>query len=262
MKLVIFTFILILISCSSNGIQEIDDQPLDDIIDSKVLTDDTDSVIHYVRAHRSLETKNLSYAESRFKKVVEIEPNFARGWLGLAEVSILKNNFDDASKYLDEALSLKPDLYEAVYFKGVLLNYQNKCEDFIDIFEKIDKTPINRLNLLLSNCYLELKKTNEAKIFFDYSNKYLVEDYDLVAEHYYLKGDYLEAKEIIDKNPLSYKDPKYLLLISNISIEEGNIDEARKQALEVIEISKQPKIPLYIQEGQKLINEIDIILKD
>ncbi len=262
MKLTFLILILFLISCSSDDIETLDDQQFEDIIESNELIDSTDSVIHYVRAHRSLETKNLSYAESRFKKVVEIEPNFARGWLGLAEVSILKNNFDSASKYLDEALLLKPDLYEAVYFKGVLMHFQNRCGDFINLFEKIDKTPINRLNLLLSNCYLELNKNNESKIFFDYSNKDIVEDYDLVAEHYFLNGDYLEAKEIIYKNPLSYKDPKYLLLISNIFIAEGNIDEARKQALEAIEISKQPKIPLYIEEGQKLIDEIDIILKD
>ena len=261
MKIIILKLILFLISCSSNDIEKNIDEPLEEKIEIDQSIDETDSVIHYVRAHRSLKTKNLSYAESRFKKVVEIEPNFARGWLGLAEVSILKNNLDDASNYLDEALSLKPDLYEAVYFKGVVMYYQNKCEDFIDLFEKIDKTPINRLNLLLSNCYLEFNKSNEAKVFFDYSNKDLVEDYDLVAENYFLKGDYLEAKEIIYKNPLSYKDPKYLLLISNILIAEGNIDEARKKALEAIEISKQPKIPLYIQEGQKLIDEIDIILK-
>ena len=226
------------------------------------MIDATDSVIHYVRAHRSLETKNLSYAESRFKKVVELEPNFARGWLGLAEVSILKNNFDNASNYLDEALLLKPDLYEAVYFKGMVMKFQNKCEEFINSFEKIDLTPINKLNLLISNCYLELNKNKEAEKFFNYSKKDLIEDYDLLAEHYFLKGNYSESKQIISKNPESYKDPKYLLLMSNISIKEGSFEEAKKQALEAIEISKQPKIPLFIEEGKVLVDKINILSKD
>ena len=204
----------------------------------------------------------MSYAESRFKKVVELEPNFARGWLGLAEVSILKNNFDNASNYLDEALLLKPDLYEAIYFKGLVMKLQNKCNEFINSFEKIDLTPINKLNLLISNCYLELNRNEEAEVFFDYSKKDLIEDYDLLAEYYFLKGNYQESKKIISKNPESYKDPKYLLLMSNILIKEGNFEEARKQALEAIEISKQPKIPIYIEEGKLLVDKINILSAD
>ena len=262
MKLIFFTLIIFLISCSNNDVENINNETAEVEIKINQSIDDTDSVIHYVRAHRSLETKNLSYAESRFKKVVELEPNFARGWLGLAEVSILKNNFDDASSYLDEALLLKPDLYEAVYFKGIVMKLQNKCDDFIGSFVKIDLTPINRLNLLISNCYLELNKNKEAEIFFDSSKKDLIEDYDLLAEHYFLKGNYSESKDIISKNPESYKDPKYLLLISNILIKESNFEEAREQALEAIEISKQPKIPLYIEEGKILIENINILSKD
>ena len=106
MKLIFFTFIIFLISCSNNDVENINNETAEVEIKVNQSVDSTDSVIHYVRAHRSLETKNLSYAESRFKKVVELEPNFARGWLGLAEVSILKNNFDNASNYLDEALLL------------------------------------------------------------------------------------------------------------------------------------------------------------
>ena len=262
MKLIFFTFIIFLISCLNNDLENINNEVLNEKIETSQPIDATDSVIHYVRAHRSLETKNLSYAESRFKKVVELEPNFARGWLGLAEVSILKNNFDNASNYLDEALLLKPDLYEAIYFKGLVMKLQNKCNEFINSFEKIDLTPINKLNLLISNCYLELNRNEEAKVFFDYSKKDLIEDYDLLADYYFLKGNYQESKEIISKNPESYKDPKYLLLMSNILIKEGNFEEARKQALEAIEISKQPKIPIYIEEGKVLVDKINILSAD
>ena len=182
--------------------------------------------------------------------------------MGLAEVSILKNNFDNASNYLDEALLLKPDLYEAIYFKGLVMKLQSKCNEFINSFEKIDLTPINKLNLLISNCYLELNRNEEAEVFFDYSKKDLIEDYDLLAEYYFLKGNYQESKKIISKNPESYKDPKYLLLMSNILIKEGNFEEARKQALEAIEISKQPKIPIYIEEGKLLVDKINILSAD
>ena len=50
--------------------------------------------------------------------------------------------------------------------------------------------------------------------------------------------------------------------MSNISIKEGSFEEAKKQALEAIEISKQPKIPLFIEEGKILIDKINILSKD
>ena len=115
-------------------------------------------------------------------------------------------------------------------------------EQYISLVLKWNKTR----NLVSRNC----------------SKKDLIEDYDLLAEHYLLKGNYSKSKEIISKNPESYKDPKYLLLISNILIKESNFEEAREQALEAIEISKQPKIPLYIEEGKILIENINILSKD
>ena len=132
MKLSYIIISLIIFSCSNQSHQEnlnnelVEKNNPDQYSES---VDSTDSIIHYVRAHRSLEVKNLSFAEARFKKVVELEPNFARGWLGLGEVSILKNNFENASSHLDRALELKPDLYEAIYLKGVAKNFQNNCEE-------------------------------------------------------------------------------------------------------------------------------------
>ena len=176
MKIILAILLIFLFSCTNEIQEEVSVQIEQDVNSSIENIDSTDSVIHYVRAHRSLEVKNLSFAESRFRKVVEIEPNFARGWLGLAEVSILKNNFQNASKYLDEALFLKPDLYEAVYFKGVLMDFNGECDEFISLFEKIETTPLNRLNLLISNCFLKLQRIDDAKLFFESSNISIIDD--------------------------------------------------------------------------------------
>ena len=256
---------LIIFSCSNQSHQEnlnnelVEKNNPDQYSES---VDSTDSIIHYVRAHRSLEVKNLSFAEARFKKVVELEPNFARGWLGLGEVSILKNNFENASSHLDRALELKPDLYEAIYLKGVAKNFQNNCEEFISLFKEITITPLNRLNLLISNCFLKINDYDQAKLFFDNSDTSFTDDYDLVAEHYFLKGDFNNAKKLINSNQLNYKDPRYLLVSSKISIKEGNYVDAEKKILELIEISKEPKIPIYINQGQDLLEEIKSFLTD
>ena len=144
MKTIYLIISLVFISCANQVEQESENNDLsvnENEAEYSEPVDSTDSIIHYVRAHRSLEVKNLSFAEARFKKVVELEPNFARGWLGLGEVSILKNNFENASIYLDKALELKPDLYEAIYLKGVSKKSQNNCDEFIMLFEEIVPTP-------------------------------------------------------------------------------------------------------------------------
>ena len=259
MKFIYLIISLVFISCVNQVEQEIENNDLSvnqNAAEYSESVDSTDSIIHYVRAHRSLEVKNLSFAEARFKKVVELEPNFARGWLGLGEVSILKNNFENASIYLDKALELKPDLYEAIYLKGVSKKSQNNCNEFILLFEEIVLTPLNRLNLLISNCFLEINELDQAKLFFDKSDTSVIDDYDLIAEYYFLKGDNDYAKKIISSSPISNKDPRYLLISSKIMIREGNLSDAENIVNEAIEISKEPKIPFYIQKGQKLLDEI------
>ena len=259
MKFIYLIISLVFISCANQVEQEIENNDLsvnENAAEYNESVDSTDSIIHYVRAHRSLEVKNLSFAEARFKKVVELEPNFARGWLGLGEVSILKNNFENASIYLDKALDLKPDLYEAIYLKGVSKKSQNNCDEFIQLFEEIVLTPLNRLNLLISNCFLEINELDQAKLFFDKSDTSIIDDYDLIAEYYFLKGDNEYAKKIISSSPISNKDPRYLLISSKIMIREGNLSDAENIVNEAIEISKEPKIPFYIQKGQKLLDEI------
>ena len=96
MKTIYLIISLVFISCANQVEQErVNDlSGNENAAEYSESVDSTDSIIHYVRAHRSLEVKNLSFAEARFKKVVELEPNFARGWLGLGEVSVLKNNFE------------------------------------------------------------------------------------------------------------------------------------------------------------------------
>ena len=110
--------------------------------------------------------------------------------------------------------------------------------------------------MLISNCFLEINELDQAKLFFDKSDTSIIDDYDLIAEYYFLKGDNEYAKKIISSSPISNKDPRYLLISSKIMIREGNLSDAENIVNEAIEISKEPKIPFYIQKGQKLLDEI------
>ena len=65
--------IIFLLGCNSEAPKE---DFLEENLEIETTENQLDSVYHYVRAHRYLEINNLSAAENRFKKVVELEPDF------------------------------------------------------------------------------------------------------------------------------------------------------------------------------------------
>lgn len=82
-------------------------------------TPDTESVIYYVTAHNYMARGNYVEAERRFSIVIEMEPEFARGWDGRAYARMLQGDFGDAAEDLDRAIQLKPDLAQAYSHRAV-----------------------------------------------------------------------------------------------------------------------------------------------
>ena len=56
---------------------------------------DTESVIHYATAHNYMARGDYAEAERRFTIVVEMEPEFARGWDGRGQARMLKGDFEE-----------------------------------------------------------------------------------------------------------------------------------------------------------------------
>lgn len=62
---------------------------------------------------------DLKSAEVAFRNVVEIDPDYADGWVNLARVYVAEGDMEPAGEVLAEALRVQPGFYKALYFRGL-----------------------------------------------------------------------------------------------------------------------------------------------
>ncbi|MED7679542.1 tetratricopeptide repeat protein [Rhodobacteraceae bacterium IMCC15231] len=75
-------------------------------------------------------------ASEAFKKVTELNPNYADGFSNLGVTLQEQGKLEEAIEACNKALSLKPDYAEAYYNMGNALKEQGKLEEAIDAYKK------------------------------------------------------------------------------------------------------------------------------
>jgi tetratricopeptide (TPR) repeat protein len=78
-----------------------------------------ENVRNYARAHSYLNRGDYVQAERQFSVVIEIDPQFARGWEGRASALMSQGKSTEAISDLDRAIQLKPDLASAYAGRAV-----------------------------------------------------------------------------------------------------------------------------------------------
>jgi tetratricopeptide (TPR) repeat protein len=78
-----------------------------------------ENVRNYARAHSYLNRGDYVQAERQFTVVIEIEPQFARGWEGRASALMAQGKPAEAISDFDRAIELKPDLASAYAGRAV-----------------------------------------------------------------------------------------------------------------------------------------------
>jgi tetratricopeptide (TPR) repeat protein len=78
-----------------------------------------ENVRNYARAHSYLNRGDYVQAERQFSVVIEIEPQFARGWEGRASALMAQGKSAEAIEDFDRAIQLKPDLASAYAGRAV-----------------------------------------------------------------------------------------------------------------------------------------------
>ncbi len=73
-------------------------------------TPNNESVIQYVTAYAYLDRGDYTEAERYFTTVIELEPDFARGWDGRGQARLFKGDYEEALLDFDKAILLKPTL--------------------------------------------------------------------------------------------------------------------------------------------------------
>lgn len=78
-----------------------------------------ENVRNYARAHSYLNRGDYVQAERQFSVVIEIQPQFARGWEGRASALMAQGKTAEAIEDFDRAIQLKPDLANAYAGRAV-----------------------------------------------------------------------------------------------------------------------------------------------
>jgi len=248
----LFVIVIIFLLGCNNELSK--DDLLEENLETSTTENQMDSVYHYVRAHRYLEINNLSAAENRFKKVVELEPDFARGYLGLANVKYLTNQIEEAKEFNNKALILKPNLEEAIYLSGLIHKKINKCSKFLKNkdYKSYSYSP---LILLLGLCFEVEGKSKEANEIFSINEIKSIKTNLLEAEYEFYLNNYDKSLDLIDEFIDENENAESYLLIGKILLKQGKSKEANQNFKEAMDISKEPKIQIYYSEAKTLYEE-------
>ena len=80
--------------------------------------------------------QNTASAEAAFRKVIEIDPNFAEAYANLGSLLANQNNLAEAVPYFETAIRLKPKVPEFYYMLGKVLSAQNKRAEAVESVKK------------------------------------------------------------------------------------------------------------------------------
>ena len=80
--------------------------------------------------------QNTASAEAAFRRVIEIDPNFAEAYANLGSILANQNKLAEAVSYLQTAIRLKPKVPEFYYMLGKVLSAQNKRAEAVESVKK------------------------------------------------------------------------------------------------------------------------------
>lgn len=171
----------------------------------------------YVKLGMINRRQNADYfakAKESFKKGVELSPRRQQVYFELANVAIMQNNFEEASKILSYVIELNPLVPEAHWNKAlVLANMEKWTESALEVDKAID---LNLAEYKKTGTYLKFmvqiytKVNNYARLVDVYSSLIELEKLDLLwyeglATSYYNLGQkdkaVESAKKILDISP-------------------------------------------------------------
>lgn len=79
---------------------------------------------------------NAARAEAAFRRVIQIDPNFAEAYANLGSILANQNKLAEALPNFQTAIRLKPNVPEFHYMLGQVLYAQNKMGDAVESIKK------------------------------------------------------------------------------------------------------------------------------
>lgn len=168
----------------------------------------TETLLQLGNAYRKAgEGKGGGKAFETYKKALQVDPNFAVADLRLAKLFESQKNWDFVLEYLNDALKRDPKFtpayYELFYYYFFTKKYDEaeaQLKKYID--SKLPETEINDDSYYAQLCWArgdyDCAIQKDERVVAQLGDKAKPRVFKLLADAYYQKGDYTNAKKYID----------------------------------------------------------------
>jgi len=225
---------------------------------------ESESVTFYLQGFNSLGRGEYVDAERTFTTVVELEPEFARGWDGRGQAFMLQGKYEEAMLDFDRAIELKPNLSVAYANRSLSRVATSDLEgaerDARRAYELDDESVA--AHLVLGRVEANKGDLDSALEWFDLAVATDPEDAstwwwrgrfyrDVLAAGNPALEDFNKAIELAPSQAALYLDRAQLYISAEVEPEL-----ARADLEEAISLSQDPKLPTIIERAEELIAEL------
>lgn len=225
------------------------------------LSTDKNSEYYYNLGMAALSSQNYSKAIANFKMAILKYPYNYKAYDKLAIAYANVNDFKNALKNIDKALSIKPDYYEGLLDKASILELSGNTKEAI---KTLNKCIDNDLCALKPEAYYNL-----ALIYKNNPSKYIKNlNLAVLYDRNFEIAKYALAKAYVDYHQCSQKPIEYkvLMLLKDQNNEDANLLKAKcyieakdfKKARDIINTItlNQNTKPVYKKEALNLLKQI------
>jgi adenylate cyclase len=210
--------------------------------------------------------KNLEFAKQMFNRAIQIDPEYAVAYAGVADsCSILYMYFDardfnlrQADTASRKALELEPDLAEAHVARGLAVSLSRKFDEAEQEFETAMKLDPKLFDApyFFARARLSQGRAGEAVKLLERASTLRPEDYQspkLLAQAYESLGDSGEAKRwhrrtvqlVEERLELNPDDTRALIMGASSHAALGELDRAAEMAAQALAIDPDDPALLY-----------------
>ena len=224
---------------------------------------------YYLRGRQSshqLRRKSLEHARQMFAKALEIDPDYARAWAGMADAYSLLYTYFDARDFnlrqaeiaSQKALELEPELAEAHISRGLAVSMNKRFDEAEKAFEsalKLDPKSFEAAKAY-ARSYLAQGKFEDAVRMFQRASTIRPEDYEAPM----LEGQaltalgraeeataiYRKSASVVDQHlEFNPEDTRALILAATVFANIKEEDKAVEFAERAISVDRDDPMLLY-----------------
>ena len=192
---------------------------------------------------------NWNACNIAMEKCLSLNPNFAEARAFYAHFLMIQNKWDEAWEQMNLAVDLDPFNPLIKGFKGILLLHSNRFDEFLDLFESLEKSGLGHIGL-----FIVLSKTDQydraivqlKKIILANKHEKVIETLDKTYE----RTDFITALKVTedalsDISDTTFVSPSLILQLYAMAGDRENT----MYWIEKLYIRRDPNLPYWAIRG-------------